>query len=69
MPAMDRLHGTLDALVLKSLTLSPRHGRLSRHAMCSTNRVLPQPVGPLSMTGNPRAWQVAKRLTSEADGK
>lgn len=26
MPAMDRLHGTLDALVLKSLTLAPRHG-------------------------------------------
>ena len=26
MPATDRLHGTLDALVLKSLTLMPRHG-------------------------------------------
>jgi PadR family transcriptional regulator, regulatory protein PadR len=26
MPATDRLHGTLDALVLKSLTLGPRHG-------------------------------------------
>jgi PadR family transcriptional regulator, regulatory protein PadR len=26
MPATDRLHGTLDALVLKSLTLAPRHG-------------------------------------------
>jgi PadR family transcriptional regulator, regulatory protein PadR len=26
MPATDRLHGTLDALVLKSLTLTPRHG-------------------------------------------
>ncbi|HTJ23656.1 MAG TPA: PadR family transcriptional regulator [Gemmatimonadaceae bacterium] len=26
MPATDRLYGTLDALVLKSLTLEPRHG-------------------------------------------
>lgn len=26
MPATDRLHGTLDALVLKSLTAEPRHG-------------------------------------------
>lgn len=26
MPATDRLHGTLDALVLKSLTLGSRHG-------------------------------------------
>jgi PadR family transcriptional regulator PadR len=26
MPATDRLHGTLDALVLKALTLGPRHG-------------------------------------------
>ena len=26
MPTTDRLHGTLDALVLKSLTLGPRHG-------------------------------------------
>ena len=26
MSATDRLHGTLDALVLKSLTLGPRHG-------------------------------------------
>jgi PadR family transcriptional regulator, regulatory protein PadR len=26
MPATDRLHGTLDALVLKSLTPEPRHG-------------------------------------------
>src|SRR3954469_12257147 len=26
MPATDRLHGTLDALVLKPLTLTPRHG-------------------------------------------
>ena len=26
MPSTDRLHGTLDALVLKSLTLAPRHG-------------------------------------------
>ena len=26
MPATDRLHGTLDALVLKSLTFEPRHG-------------------------------------------
>jgi len=26
MPATDRLHGTLDALVLKSLTFGPRHG-------------------------------------------
>ena len=26
MPATDRLHGTLDALVLTSLTLGPRHG-------------------------------------------
>jgi PadR family transcriptional regulator len=26
MPATDRLHGTLDALVLKSLTTGPRHG-------------------------------------------
>jgi transcriptional regulator len=26
MPATDRLHGTLDVLVLKSLTLGPRHG-------------------------------------------
>ncbi len=26
MPAKDRLHGTLDALVLKSLTAGPRHG-------------------------------------------
>jgi transcriptional regulator len=26
MPATERLHGTLDALVLKALTLGPRHG-------------------------------------------
>ena len=26
MPATDRLYGTLDALVLKSLTFGPRHG-------------------------------------------
>jgi transcriptional regulator len=26
MPATDRLYGTLDALILKSLTLEPRHG-------------------------------------------
>ena len=26
MPVTDRLHGTLDALVLKSLVLGPRHG-------------------------------------------
>ena len=26
MPATDRLHGTLDALVLKALSLGPRHG-------------------------------------------
>jgi transcriptional regulator len=26
MAVTDRLHGTLDALVLKSLSLSPRHG-------------------------------------------
>jgi transcriptional regulator len=26
MPATDRLHGTLDALVLKALTFEPRHG-------------------------------------------
>ena len=26
MPATDRLHGTLDALVLKALALAPRHG-------------------------------------------
>src|SRR6185503_7717556 len=26
MPATDRLHGTLDALVLKSLSLGPLHG-------------------------------------------
>ncbi len=26
MPATDRLYGTLDALVLKSLSLEPRHG-------------------------------------------
>lgn len=26
MPPTDRLHGTLDALVLKALTLGPRHG-------------------------------------------
>jgi len=26
MSATDRLHGTLDALVLKALTLGPRHG-------------------------------------------
>ena len=26
MPAKDRLHGTLDALILKTLTFGPRHG-------------------------------------------
>jgi transcriptional regulator len=26
MPAKDQLHGTLDALVLKTLTFGPRHG-------------------------------------------
>ena len=26
MPSTDRLHGTLDALVLKALTFGPRHG-------------------------------------------
>ncbi|MGE5101297.1 MAG: PadR family transcriptional regulator, partial [Deltaproteobacteria bacterium] len=26
MPVTDRLHGTLDALVLKALSLEPRHG-------------------------------------------
>jgi PadR family transcriptional regulator, regulatory protein PadR len=26
MPARDRLHGTLDALILKALTAGPRHG-------------------------------------------
>jgi transcriptional regulator len=26
MPVTDRLHGTLDALVLKSLSVEPRHG-------------------------------------------
>ena len=26
MPVTDRLHGTLDALVLKSLSIEPRHG-------------------------------------------
>jgi PadR family transcriptional regulator, regulatory protein PadR len=26
MPATDRLYGTLDALVLKSLSIEPRHG-------------------------------------------
>jgi PadR family transcriptional regulator PadR len=26
MPTKDRLHGTLDALVLKTLTFGPRHG-------------------------------------------
>ena len=26
MPATDRLHGTLDALILKTLTWGPRHG-------------------------------------------
>ena len=35
-------------------------GRPSRHAMCSTKRVLPQPVGPLSITGSPRAWHCSK---------
>src|SRR5690606_1291939 len=35
-------------------------GRPSRHAMCSTNRVLPQPVGPLSITASRRAWHCSK---------
>ena len=30
-------------------------GRPSRHAMCSTKRVFPHPVGPFSITGSPRA--------------
>ena len=33
-----------------------RHERASSFsAMCSMNRVLPHPVGPLSITGSPRA--------------
>ena len=39
-------------------------GRPSRQAMCSTKRVLPQPVGPLSMTARLRAWHCSKTATS-----
>ena len=37
--------------------------------MCSTNLVFPQPVGPLSMTGSPRAWQAANTATSSPDDR
>src|SRR5690554_6483735 len=39
-------------------------GRPSFQAMCSTKRVLPQPVGPLSMTARPRAWHCSNSATS-----
>ncbi|OIQ82018.1 hypothetical protein GALL_361980 [mine drainage metagenome] len=36
---------------MSSLQSTVISGRPSRHAMCSTNLDLPQPVGPFSITG------------------
>ena len=37
--------------------------------MCSTKRVLPQPVGPFSITASRRAWHCSKIATSSPDGQ
>jgi len=49
---------------MSSLQASVINGRFSRHAMCSMKRVLPQPVGPLSIIGRPRANAAANSATS-----
>ena len=43
-------------------------GRFSRHAMCPTKHVLPQPVGPLSRTGMQRSAHAATTSRSEEHG-
>ena len=44
-------------------------GRPRRHAMYSTKRVLPQPVGPFSMTASWRAWHCSNSATSPPLGR
>src|SRR5690625_7228405 len=44
-------------------------GRRSRAAMCSTRRVLPQPVGPLSSTARPSSWHCSNSVTSLPTGR
>src|SRR5690349_23692269 len=39
-------------------------GRSRRHAMCSTNRVLPHPVGPFKITGSFAACAASNRPIS-----
>ena len=44
-------------------------GRFSFRAMYSTKRVLPEPVGPFSMTGNRLAYAASNSATSAPTGK
>ncbi len=57
--------GCLPFLPPASLTMVS--GRPSRHAMYSTKRVLPQPVGPLSSTGMLRVERRLEQLDLVAD--
>ena len=44
-------------------------GRPRRHAMCSMKRVLPQPVGPFSITGRRRTWHRLEHVDLVADSQ
>jgi hypothetical protein len=50
-PPVTMNRPTRSELVRSSWQLMVTTGRLSSDPMCSTNRVFPHPVGPVSITG------------------
>ena len=62
-----RKRPTRSLAVRSSWHATVTRGRESRHAMCSTKRVLPHPVGPLSMTASARACACSKISTSSRE--
>jgi len=54
---------------MSSLQATVTRGLRSFQAMCSTKRVLPQPVGPLSIIGILLAKLASNKATSSATGR
>jgi PadR family transcriptional regulator, regulatory protein PadR len=73
MPARDRLHGTLDALILKALTAGPRHGyaivRWLRDASADAVRVEEGSLYPALYRMERSGWIEADWGTSELGRK
>ena len=51
---------------MSSVQATVIRGFFSNHAMYSTKRVLPQPVGPLSITGI-RTWYAAWYISTSSE--